>query len=117
MPRFLVSPPAQRRHDDGFADLMVGAPGFAPARQQIGAAFVVFGAEHFPAEIALRSLADGDGTQGFALIGGRTTGGVTPVANAGDVNGDGVDDMLIYEAHKVEQEYVRSVYLVYGRRQ
>jgi hypothetical protein len=63
---------------DGFADIIVGGFG----------AHVIFGtAQGFPANLPLSSL---DGTNGFALAwaGSRVSG-------AGDVNGDGIDDIVL----------------------
>jgi Ca2+-binding RTX toxin-like protein len=74
---------------DGYGDLIVGAKGSSS-----GASYVVFGkASGFGANIDLSAL---DGTNGFKLSGvtsGDTTG--KSVASAGDVNGDGYDDVII----------------------
>jgi hypothetical protein len=77
---------------DGFADLIVGAPGAEP--YNLGASYVVFGkASGFAANLALASL---DGNNGFRLD------GVAPidrsgcsVSSAGDFNGDGFDDIVV----------------------
>ena len=66
---------------DGFDDLIVGAPG-------AGISYIVFGkASGFDAAMGLSSL---DGDNGFHL-----DGAVGPVSNAGDVNGDGFDDLIV----------------------
>ena len=79
---------------DGFGDLIVGAPGFDLAGKASGASYVVFGkAEDFASSIDLSSL---DGATGFRLNGavdGDGTGG--SVASAGDLNGDGFDDLIV----------------------
>ncbi|NCY25001.1 MAG: hypothetical protein EBX37_09075, partial [Alphaproteobacteria bacterium] len=82
---------------DGFADLIIGAPqpaqpGMLPGKS--GASYVVFGkSAGFALSINLSSL---NGTDGFRLdgaaIGDRS--GIS-VASAGDVNGDGLADMII----------------------
>ncbi len=80
---------------DGIDDLIIGAPG---TYGDTGKAFVVFGQTAvFPAVLQLSAL---DGTNGFrfdgafdAVYGGSNTG--ASVAAAGDVNGDGFDDVII----------------------
>jgi FG-GAP repeat/RTX calcium-binding nonapeptide repeat (4 copies) len=73
---------------DGFADLIVGAPGANP-----GASYVVFGhASGFASNIDLSTL---DGSTGFKLSGaGGDQSGIS-VASAGDVNGDGFADLIV----------------------
>ena len=75
---------------DGFADLIIGAPG----ADQSGASYVVFGkASGFAANIDLSSL---DGTTGFKLSGNVAYDySGASVAAAGDVNGDGFADMIV----------------------
>jgi hypothetical protein len=73
---------------DGVDDLLIGAPGAASGA---GASYVVFGTDQgFPATIDLASDADVT-IQGVAP--GDSSGG--SVRGAGDVNGDGLDDLLI----------------------
>jgi Ca2+-binding RTX toxin-like protein len=78
---------------DGFADVIVGAPG-APSFHFTGASYVVFGrASGFAANLDLSSL---DSSTGFKLSGANAldqTG--CSVASAGDVNGDGFADLII----------------------
>ena len=83
---------------DGFDDLIVGAAGAtAPttARASAGESYVVFGkAGGFAAEIDLAAVAAGNG--GF-VIHGEDAGDYAgdSVASAGDVNGDGFDDLIV----------------------
>ncbi len=79
---------------DGFADVIVGAIGAAPNGSGSGASYVVFGrASGFAAALNLSSL---DGFTGFKLSGAAAgdESGVS-VASAGDVNGDGFDDLIV----------------------
>ncbi|MXN67497.1 tandem-95 repeat protein [Stappia sp. GBMRC 2046] len=74
---------------DGIADLIVGAPGTFDSP---GTSYVVYGGQAFGSEVVLSGL---DGTNGFTLTGpGRSESGYS-VSSAGDVNGDGIDDLII----------------------
>jgi Ca2+-binding RTX toxin-like protein len=83
---------------DGFDDLIIGAyggDGPSNARNYAGDSYVVFGkASGFAAEIDLATVAAGTG--GF-VIHGQDAGDESgrSVASAGDVNGDGFDDLII----------------------
>jgi glycosylphosphatidylinositol phospholipase D len=80
---------------DGVEDLIVGAYGASPGgRSGAGKGYVVFGSlSGFPAVLELSAL---DGTNGFTLNGvdpGDQAG--YAVSGAGDVNADGLGDILI----------------------
>ena len=80
---------------DGFGDLIIGASGGDPnGKSFAGESYVVFGQPSgFSPAIDLRRL---DGTNGFAINGidaGDNSG--FSVSGAGDVNGDGFDDLII----------------------
>ncbi|MCC5665254.1 tandem-95 repeat protein [Nostoc sp. CHAB 5784] len=80
---------------DGFDDLIIGAPGAGPnGKSRAGESYVVFGkSSGFGASLNLSSL---DGSNGF-VINGIDTGDFSgwSVSNAGDINGDGFDDLII----------------------
>ena len=97
---------------DGLDDLMLGGFG---VEQRTGATYVIFGTRAgFPASFDLSSL---DGSNGFRLIGvnPREASGVS-IEGAGDVNGDGIDDMIIGAdmAHPGGRERAGQVYVVFG---
>ena len=79
---------------DGFADVLIGAPSSSLGDGYAGAAFVVFGSDQ-PLPVAL-SVSDLDGANGFAIPGivAYSESG-TAVSGAGDINGDGIDDLII----------------------
>ncbi|NKI36207.1 choice-of-anchor D domain-containing protein [Wenzhouxiangella sp. XN79A] len=102
---------------DGFDDLVIGADGFdLPGRGNTGRSYVVFGrADGFPAQIDPASL---DGSDGFVLNGERSDNASGwSVAGAGDINADGIDDLLIgaYFANSVNGPRSGRSYVVYGR--
>jgi Ca2+-binding RTX toxin-like protein len=83
---------------DGIEDFIVSAFGIDNGGANAGGAYVVFGrASGFPANLDLSTL---DGVNGFRIDGEAGTlasVGVTrnAIAAAGDINGDGVDDLVI----------------------
>ncbi|ACD91296.1 FG-GAP repeat protein [Chlorobium limicola DSM 245] len=78
---------------DGMADLIIGATGNDAGENNAGRSYVVFG-KTGGAEVDLDSIAAGIG--GFAITGqsGGDVSGVD-VSCAGDVNGDGMADLII----------------------
>ena len=77
---------------DGFDDLIIGAPGGGGAG--VGESYVVFGHNNgFSSSLDMSTL---NGTNGFRLRGADENGysGVS-VSGAGDINGDGIDDLII----------------------
>jgi len=102
---------------DGIDDLLIGAYGAdLNSNNYSGASYVVFGrSTAFASIINLSSL---DGSSGFRLD-GATSGEYSgrSVSAAGDVNGDGIDDLLIgaYGADPNSNSYSGSSYVVFGR--
>ncbi|MEA5620018.1 Calx-beta domain-containing protein, partial [Cronbergia sp. UHCC 0137] len=79
---------------DGIDDLIIGALDASPNGISSGQSYVVFGSRStFNSNIELSSL---DGVNGFKIngINGSDYSGVS-VSSAGDINGDGIDDLII----------------------
>ena len=78
---------------DGFADVLVGAVGADPNGDYSGSSYVVFGkAAGFSATLDLSNL---DSNDGFRLDGAAAYDFSALVSGAGDVNGDGFDDVMV----------------------
>ena len=106
---------------DGLADLIVGVPWL-----NSGVSYVVFGKTD-TTKIDLASVADGTG--GFSIVGPDLTkynyGGWTgvSVSSAGDVNGDGLADLIVGEHSGDSQNdnggpietHIGHSYLVFGK--
>jgi FG-GAP repeat len=105
-------------NDDGVADLIIGAHSADPGgRSYAGSSFVLFGrtGAGFPPSIELSAL---DGSNGFRVngVGVDDRSGLV-VASAGDINGDGVADLVI-GADRADPSGLAdagSSYVVFGR--
>ncbi len=103
---------------DGFDDLVIGARyGDAPGNTKPGAgdSYVIFGAAALPATIDLANL----GSAGIAIFGADTRDySGRSVSGAGDVNGDGFDDLVIgawlADASGNAKSYAGDSYVIFG---
>lgn len=78
---------------DGFADLIIGAPLADDGNgDQTGAAYLIYGG----ADLARIDLSDLKSEQGFLILGENSGDYLgNSVSSAGDINGDGYDDLIV----------------------
>ena len=99
-------------NDDGIDDIIISAPDAGTA----GESYVVFGSNNPTPSLNLANL---DGTNGFVISGlsGITDNSGTSLSDAGDVNGDGIDDIIIGAsyANPNGKQDAGSSYVVFGR--
>ncbi len=95
---------------DGYDDVIIAAPETISNGVTTGAAYVVFGNQS-GADIDLEAIAQGNG--GFAIYGieGSFTG--SAVSGAGDVNGDGLADLIV--GAQAKDNETGGAYVVFGK--
>lgn len=89
-------------NQDGLGDVLIG---HSRMMDENGRAFVVFGSSRIneSASIDLREL---DGSNGFSILGDRKQALGQVVAGGTDLNGDGIDDILVAD--------LRRAYVLFG---
>lgn len=102
---------------DGIPDLVIGVPDFDTDFNSVGAAYVVFGRPGgFPPEFRVTDLqpeGGGDGSLGFVIVGGVEFGDLGASVSAGDINGDGLSDVIASQRGGPSRD--SFVYVIYGR--
>jgi len=99
---------------DGFEDFVLSAELADPNQlENAGSVFVVFGQSSFSPTQSLSSL----GTGGFRLNGAAAGDSLSAVASAGDVNGDGFDDLIVgaSDADLAVASNNGAAYIVFGK--
>ncbi len=102
---------------DGFPDIIAGAPGsYNHSNNGGGTAYIILGSASPPTELDLKFSHPGS----VIVIHGAPEGSMlgSSVSNAGDVNGDNIDDVIIgapgaYSSHPDEDEAGRC-YIIFG---
>ena len=102
---------------DGYDDLIIGAR-FADSNvRNSGETYVVYGGASVTGTDGALALSALDGTNGFTLTGiDRNDFSGGSVSSAGDVNGDGYDDLIIgaFRADPDGKNSAGETYVVYG---
>ena len=102
---------------DGYDDLIIGANRADPNGDSSGETYIVYGGLSVPGTGRRFNLSALDGTNGFILNGiDADDFSGTSVSSAGDVNGDGYDDLIIgaYGADPNGNGDAGETYIVYG---
>lgn len=94
-------------NNDGFDDFLIGSPEGSAPLSGTGQAYLIFGGPSgFPAEL---ELADINGVNGIKLIGKNFVDNYgSSLDSAGDVNGDGIDDIVVGAKHS------EAAYVIFG---
>ncbi len=80
-------------NDDGFDDVVIGAPYADPNGGYSGQSYVVYGGAALPGTVELSALNGANGLRVNGIAAGDYSG--VRLSGAGDVNGDAVSDLLI----------------------
>ena len=102
---------------DGISDMVVGSPWASPLnRTSPGAAYVIYGSRNLPAVLDLKNIGLNK-TQGMLIAGTKDydkTGFY--VSSAGDMNDDGIDDLVVGVPSAFGFPYLGAAYVIYGSR-
>ncbi|HMG46261.1 MAG TPA: hypothetical protein VK614_02210 [Allosphingosinicella sp.] len=97
---------------DGFDDLIVGAPKGDDGGTDAGEAYVIFGKATPFGTIDLASL----GSAGFIVQGDLDSDRLgTSVGSAGDINGDGFDDVIVGAPYAARSNSTGLAYVIFGK--
>ncbi|TAE61676.1 MAG: DUF4114 domain-containing protein [Nostocales cyanobacterium] len=102
-------------NNDGFDDLIIGAPQANPNGTNSGQAYIIYGKQSgFSSSLNIDNLNINDG---FIINGVEDSKFGFSVSSAGDINGDGIDDIVV-GAHDGDANGVINsgiTYVIYGR--
>ncbi|MDR9453513.1 MAG: choice-of-anchor D domain-containing protein, partial [Wenzhouxiangella sp.] len=103
---------------DGVDDVILGASREVTNGTDAGAAYVLFGGQDFGASFDLSTLAPpANGSRGYQILGASSEDHLgRAVSAAGDVNGDGQDDLLVgaYRADADGKSEAGISYVIFG---
>ncbi len=107
---------------DGYDDFIVGAflsDGEGNLKRNAGESYVIYGNPSLPTTIDLSTVGTPSGPPGFLILGSETNDlSGRSVSSAGDVNGDGFDDLLLGAYHADAADNLKAeageAYLIFG---
>ena len=104
---------------DGIDDLVISARGADPnGKDSVGESYIIFGSkEKFRSSLELSEL---DGSNGFTINGINQYDYLSnSVSSAGDINADGIDDIIIAASGADPNDKLRAgqVYIVFGSKE
>ena len=95
---------------DGFADILLGAVQADQNGEASGSVYVIFGGSHGGnATLEVSAL---DGSNGFEIQGANSLDFVGIPSNAGDINGDGYDDIIVGARSAADEG---ASYVIFGK--
>ena len=95
----------------GIADIIIAAPAL---NSRAGASYVIFGKPDISSSSSNVELFNLNGTNGFVLNGDSGSSSGSSISSAGDVNGDGLDDVIIGAPYA--NGWAGASYVVFGKR-
>jgi len=100
---------------DGFDDLAIGASGANfEGKNNAGKTYVIFGKKEFPANLSLAGI---NGKNGLILNATEENGlSGTAVSGGGDINGDGIDDIIVGAPGSLFNDSPGKTYAIFGSR-
>ncbi|MEM9337160.1 MAG: T9SS type A sorting domain-containing protein [Bacteroidota bacterium] len=101
-------------NNDGIDDLLLAAPlASIPDQNGVGETYVIFGKSTFEESVDLTGL---DGTNGFTVQGSSRYDRIGVALGAGDINGDGISDIVIGAPGVDVNDFGEgATYVVYGK--
>ena len=96
---------------DGIGDLIIA---LSEAQNTAFKSYIVFGTPSTSANLNLNQL---NGGNGFTIINGIDGNSLTSISGAGDVNGDGIDDLIagVSSSAVDDKTYAGKSYVIFGK--
>ncbi len=100
---------------DGIGDIIIGTCAY-DYRSRTGAAYVIFGKKQGEKFSDINLVNDLAPTNGFKISGESDSAAGQSVSSAGDINGDGHDDVVVCAPGYDGSSRIRAVYIIFGKK-